>query len=129
MAGRAVKRYSLSFKKRVVQDYEAGASVSSLMRKYGITGKQTISNWVNRYSEKGSGIGMKRISEPPVQAEVETLKEKVDALEKLVAQLSLDKFMLESCLKVAEDELGYPVKKSDDTTPSGRRSRSGRRDR
>jgi hypothetical protein len=36
-------------------------------------------------------------------------------LEQLVAQLSLDKFMLESTLAVAEEELGYEVKKKPPT--------------
>ncbi len=55
---------------------------------------------------------MKQITDPHVQAEMETLKNKVESMEKLIAQLSLDKFMLESCLKVAERELGYEVKKA-----------------
>jgi hypothetical protein len=59
---------------------------------------------------------------------MESLKEKVAGLEKLVAQLSLDKFMLERCLKVAERELGYEVKKSAGTKRSGKRLPTGRRE-
>jgi transposase-like protein len=129
MAQREIKRYSLTFKKQVVREYEAGASVPSLMRKYGITGNQTIRNWIKRHSEKGSRTAMKGITDPQTQAELEVLKDKVEALEQLVSQLSLDKFMLESCLKVAERELGYEVKKSDVTKRRGKRSLTGRRER
>jgi transposase-like protein len=127
MAQRGIKRYSLTFKKQVVREYEAGASVPSLMRKYGITGNQTIRNWIKLHSEKGSRTTMKEITDPQTQAELEALKEKVDALEQLVSQLSLDKFMLESCLKVAERELGYEVKKSDVTKRRSKRLLTGRR--
>ena len=72
---------------------------------------------------------MTEITDLQTQAELEALKEKVDALEKLVSQLSLDKFMLESCLKVAEGELGYEVKKSDVTRRLSKRLPRGRRGR
>lgn len=129
MAQREIKRYSLTFKKQVVREYEAGASVPSLMRKYGITGKQTIRNWIKLHSQKGSRTAMKEITDPQVQAELEAQKEKIDALEQLVSQLSLDKFMLESCLKVAERELGYEVKKSDVMKRRSKRLPTGRRGR
>ena len=129
MAQRETKRYSLTFKKQVVREYEVGASVPSLMRKYGITGNQTIRNWIKVHSEKGSRTAMTEITDPRVQAELEAQKEKIDALEQLVSQLSLDKFMLESCLKVAERELGYEVKKSDVMKWRGKQSAFGRRER
>lgn len=129
MVQREYKRYSLTFKKQVVQEYEAGASIPSLMRKYGITGNQTIRNWIKRHSEKGSRTAMTEITDAQTQAELEALKEKVDTLEQLVSQLSLDKFMLESCLKVAERELGYEVKKSDGMKRRSRRSLTGKRGR
>ena len=129
MAQREIKRYSLTFKKQVVREYEAGASVPSLMRKYGITGNQTIRNWIKIHSEKGSRTAMTEITDPRAQAELEALQEKVDALEQLVSQLSLDKFMLESCLKVAERELGYEVKKSDVMKRRSKRSSTGKRGR
>jgi len=129
MAKKEIKRYSLTFKQQVVQEYEAGETVTSLMRKYGITGNQTIRTWISQYSRKGNSAPMKQITDPHVQAEMETLKNKVESMEKLIAQLSLDKFMLESCLKVAERELGYEVKKSDvmkrpnKPLPTGRRGK------
>ena len=129
MVQREIKRYSLTFKKQVVREYEAGASVPSLMRKYGITGNQTIRNWIKLHSEKGSRTAMPEITDPQTQAELGAFQDKVEALEQLVSQLSLDKFMLESCLKVAERELGYEVKKSDVTKRRGKRSLTGRRER
>ena len=64
MAHQEIKRYSLPFKKQVVQEYEAGASISSLQRKYGIGGNQTIRNWITKYSQKES-----RVRNPPHPAD------------------------------------------------------------
>lgn len=56
--------------------------------------------------------------------EVEVLQERIAALEKLVAQLALDKLMLESTVTVLEQR-SEPVKKKNDTRSSTRRSHGG----
>jgi hypothetical protein len=62
------------------------------------------------------------IQKPEEQERVKQLEGRITELERLVAQLSLDKFMLESTLAVAEEELGHEVKKKPATaspsTPS-----------
>jgi hypothetical protein len=49
------------------------------------------------------------IQRPEEQEQVKELQKRIVDLEKLVAQLSLDKFMLESSLAVAEQELEYKL--------------------
>lgn len=56
--------------------------------------------------------------------EVQALQERIAALEKVVAQLSLDKLMLESTLTGLERR-GESVKKKNGTKSSTRRSRAG----
>ena len=119
-----IKRYSMAFKKQVVQEYEAGASMESLRQKYGISGKQTVRNWIDQYGRTGVRHRIMEINDADVRAENQVLQERIANLEKLVAQLSLDKLMLESTLVVAEKELGYPVKKKRATKSSRQRSRS-----
>lgn len=123
MTERVLKRYSMAFKKQVVQEYEAGASIESLRRKYGISGKQTVRNWIDQYGRTGVRHQIMTIDDIDVQAQNQVLQERIANLEKLVAQLSLDKLMLESTLAVAEQELGYPVKKKRATRSSQQRSR------
>lgn len=118
-----IKRYSMAFKKQVVQEYEAGASMESLREKYGISGKQTVRNWIRQYGRTGVRHQIMTIDNADVQAENRVLQERIANLEKLVAQLSLDKLMLESTLTVAEKELGYTVKKKRATKSSRKRSR------
>ena len=57
------------------------------------------------------------VQTPQEQERVKELEARIAELEKLAAQLSLDKFMLECSLAVAEEQLGHKVKKKT-VTPS-----------
>lgn len=107
-----IKRYSTAFKQEIVKEYEKGASISTLKRKYGIKGNGTIERWVKEYGWKGLRHQYMVIQKPEEQDEVKALKEKIARLEKVVAQLTLDKYMLETTLEVVEKELGENPKKS-----------------
>ena len=106
-----IKRYSTAFKQEIVKEYEQGASIASIQRKYGIGGNGTIDRWVKKYSREGLRHQLMVIQNPEEQDEVKALKEKIAQLEKVVAQLTLDKFMLETTLEVVEKELGEDTKK------------------
>jgi hypothetical protein len=97
--------------------------MESLRQKYGISGKQTVRNWIHQYGRTGVRHQIMEINDAELQAENRVLQERIANLEKLVAQLSLDKLMLESTLAVTEKELGYPVKKKRATKSSRKRSR------
>ena len=53
------------------------------------------------------------IQTPEEQDQMKALQEQNKQLEKLVAQLSLDKLMLESTLEVIQREYGIDVKKNE----------------
>lgn len=106
-----IRRYSLAFKKHVVAEYEAGATLTQLSQRYGINGKSTVTRWVKQHGREGLRGKLMVIQTPEEQERVKQMEERIAELEKLVAQLSLDKFMLESTLAVAEEELGHEVKK------------------
>ena len=106
-----IKRYSTAFKRQIVAEYEKGAKIRSLKQKYGINGNGTIERWVQEYGRKGLRHSYMVIQKPEEQDEVKALKEKIARLEKVVAQLTLDKFMLETTLEVVEEELGEEAKK------------------
>ncbi len=112
MSKNVIKRYSLAFKHQVVREYEAGASFLELRDKYGIGGGSTIRDWVVKYGRKGTRHRMIIIQSPEEQNQVKALKQRIAQLEKVVAQLTLDKLMLETTLEVVEEELGVTVKKN-----------------
>ena len=126
MAETIIKKYSLAFKKHVVAEYEAGASVYQLNKRYGITGATTVARWVKQYGLEGLRIKQMVIQKPEEQERVKQLEGRIAELEGLVAQLSLDKFMLECTLAVAEEELGHEVKKKTPTSSPRKPSRGER---
>jgi len=114
---KTIKRYSVPFKKQVVLEYENGQSLSALAQKYGITGGATIQGWIKKYSRQGFRHNLMRIQSSTEADQVKKLQSKIEDLNEIVAQLSLDNFMLKRCLEVAEDELGHPIEKKSMTLP------------
>lgn len=116
-----IKRYSLAFKQSVVREYESGASLYALGRRYGIGGAETIRRWVKQYGRAGlrhEVVVMQRAEE---QERVKALEARIAELEAAVADLALDKLMLESILEVASQEAGEDLKKKAERTLSRRR--------
>lgn len=119
--GKVYRKYSLAFKQQVVREYEAGANLLELKERYGIGGGNTVRQWVEKYGRAGVRHKVMVIQSPAEQNQVKVLKEKIGQLEKVVAELSLEKLMLETILEVAEAELGIELKKN-----GGRLSSNGR---
>lgn len=115
MVQQIIKRYSIAFKKQVVAEYEAGRTIYDLRQRYGITGATTIKKWIEQYGRAGLRHKVIMIQQPAEQERVKKLAAKVKQLEAVVAQLTIDKFVLEKTLEVAEAELGYEVKKKSPT--------------
>jgi transposase-like protein len=101
--------------------------MNELSQRYGITGKGTVARWVKQYGREGMRVKLMVIQKPEEQEHVKQLEGRIAELEKLVAQLSLDKFMLESVLAVAEEELGHEVKKKTSSKSPSRLSLSERK--
>ena len=117
MANQEKNQYSLAFKQQVVQEYERGATLAALQRKYGIPPGPTIRRWLKQFSRATGDQTRMTPKEASTTTEIQALQERIAGLEKLVAQLSLDKLMLESTVIVLEQRSGEAVKKK-----NGRRS-------
>lgn len=111
MTRQTIRRYSEAFKRQVVSEYEAGASCQKLSQKYGITGKNTVTGWVRRYATQGLRQELVVIQRPEERHELHSLKQRLRDLEQVVAQLSVEKIVLQASLDEAEARLGEPVKK------------------
>jgi len=105
-------RYSEAFKKQVVREYEGGVSAGSLREKYGIKGSNTIITWVKKYGREGSRYKLMVIQKPEERERIKELEKRVQELERALAQVMLDKLMLESLVEVIEAEEGIEVKKN-----------------
>jgi putative transposase len=82
------KRYSVEQIAAVLRQIEAGTPVAELARKLGVA-EQTIYRWKEKYA----GL------EPSQVRELKQLQEENAKLKKLVADLSLDKAMLQDVVK------------------------------
>ena len=109
----AMKRYSEAFKQQVVSEYEGGQSVRALQHKYGITGNGTIERWVRKYGHAGFRHELIVIQRSEEREREKRLEKRVKDLESAVAQLTLEKIVLETSLSEAEKLLGVAIKKND----------------
>jgi len=50
---RTFKKYSETLKRQVVSEYEAGVSIITLKKKYGIGGSETINLSIVKYAREG----------------------------------------------------------------------------
>lgn len=101
-----VKRYSEAFKRQVVSEYETGRSCRDLSVKYGITGWDTVERWVKQYGHEGFRHELVVIQRPEEREHERQLTERIRHLESAVAQLILEKIVLESSLAEAYKLLG-----------------------
>ena len=95
---RSQKDYSLSFKLAVVQEVESGCiSNRGAMRKYGIQGHGTITEWRRKY-------GIFDIDNSSQQRAMQTPEQKIKELEQTVKQLERQNEFLSQRLTESEDK-------------------------
>lgn len=88
---KTVKRYSESFKRQVVREYEEGATIGALRRKYGIGGANTIQRWVRTYGREGLRHQVVRVQTAAEADQGCRLQRQIQQLLKALAQTLLDK--------------------------------------
>lgn len=111
MTKQVIKRYSEAFKHHVVREYEAGATVWELQKRYGITGSRTIQRWVEQYGREGLRHKVMRIQHIDEEKRVKELEARIKELESALAQVTLDKVMYQAMVEVAERDYGLDLKK------------------
>jgi transposase-like protein len=122
-----IRRYSEAFKREVVAEYEAGVSVSSLQKKYGINGMQTIQRWVKKYGQQGLRTEVVRIQRAEEADRVRELERRVRELEGALGKVTLEKLKLESILEELQGSEAEEVKKNErpSSNASSGKSRKG----
>lgn len=105
-----VRKYSESFKKMVVSDYESGHfTKDQLQLKYGIGGNSRILEWCRRYGKlhypsKGEHTG-RPMKDPQ--------KQRIKDLERALAEEKLKVAAYKKLIEVAEREEGISILKKD----------------
>lgn len=113
-----IKRYSEAFRRQVVSEYENGASKTGLQKKYGITGQETINNWIRKYGKEGFRHELIEIQTADEIRRVRELEKQVQELQQALGQMTLEKLKLESILEVIQEEK-QEVKKNEQRSSKG----------
>jgi len=112
MKNRSVRRYSQAFKQQVVREYESGASVYTLLQKYGIGTHNTVTRWVSQYGRSGYRSEVVVIQSVDDQLEFKAMKKRITDLESALAESVLENRILKSTIEVADQALGLDLKKN-----------------
>lgn len=99
-----IKRYSIAFKQQVVTEYENGATVYQLQKKYGITGATTVQSWVQKYGREGLRHKLMTIQSPDDQNRQKELEERIKLLEKTIVDLHVENTILRAYAEVEKNE-------------------------
>ncbi len=118
---KTIKRYSEAFKRQVVQEYEAGATIEALRRKYGIGGGSTIQQWIRRYGREGLRHQVMRIQTAEEADQVQLLQREIQRLQEALVQMTLEKIAAEQTLALYQEAFGTDLVKKNapaSSTPS-----------
>ena len=112
-------RYSQAFKHKVVSEIENGTlTINQARTMYGIGGAHTVQKWFRRLGKAHLLNKVVHIEMKDEHNKVKGLEQEKRALESALAQAQLKIIVLESTIKVLEEEAGVRVKKSIDTPSS-----------
>jgi transposase-like protein len=104
--GKVCRRYSESFKRQVVTEYEDGASASALCRKYGIGSVSSVTGWVQQYGREGLRHKIMHIQTPDEADQLRQLEREREVLQQAVAELTVKNLLLEGELRVYRETYG-----------------------
>jgi len=104
------KRYSTSFKQKVVNEIESGKlSVYEARRIYDIGGAHTINKWIIKQGKNHLLSRVVRIEMKDEPDKIKELQDRVRKLEKLLADKELDNLMKEAFLELMAEDSGIDL--------------------
>lgn len=112
-SGRAVIRYSISFKQKVVREIETEClSISEIRLRYGIPGSQTVQSWLKRYGKTHLLNKVVRVETREEKDRIKALEAEVRKLKLALADSTLEKRALEILIDVVNEHYDTDVKKN-----------------
>ena len=105
-------RYSIGFKRQVVNEVEAGESMSLLQKRYGIKGGATIQRWLRKFGKDHLLNKVVRIETMEEKDRLKQLEEEVKKLKLALADSLLAQRSLETLIEEANKAYKTDLKKS-----------------
>jgi transposase-like protein len=111
MNQRIIVRYSMSFKRQVVEELESCRFSSILEAKehYGITGAGTVQNWLKKYGRNHLCAKVVRVEKPDEKDQILQLKKQIKQLKEALGQTQAENVINQEFLKIACEQLGKDV--------------------
>ena len=109
---KTIRRYSLSFKRMVVSELEAGSSLSSVRERYGIGGGGTLQNWIRRFGKDYLLTHVVRIETMNERDRIKELERQLKETKVALADTVLEKKFLEILIDEANKEYKTDLKKN-----------------
>jgi transposase len=106
-----VYRYSLAFKRQVVDDIENGRfdSMEAARIHYGIKGPCTVKKWIRRFGKNHLLAKVIRVEKPDEKDQIRQLRQEVRKLRELLGSKEAEKAISEAYLEIACEELGTDI--------------------
>ena len=102
-------RYSLSYKKEIVRLYEKeGITIKELKHRYGITGGQTIQNWIRKFGSPDQ-LKIIRVETPKDKQKLQELKKQNQELKNALSHQTVKNIVYENLLECIAEEQGISV--------------------
>lgn len=110
---RTIKRYSMSFKQKVISEIESGKITKSEARRlYNIGSDTSIHQWIKKLGKLHLLNKVVRIELKDEVSRLKQLEKEKKELESALAQAHLKLIVYESIIEIAEEELGVEIKKN-----------------
>jgi len=111
MDERVIFRYSIGFKRQVVEELESGrfSSICQARAHYGITGGSTIKNWLSKYGRNELCAKVVRVEKPNEKDQIQELKKQIRQLKEALGQTQAEKVIGDEFLKIACENMGVDV--------------------
>lgn len=107
------KRYSVSFKQKVVNEIEEeGISISDARRRYNIGGEATVQSWIKKFGKTHLLNTVVRIEMKDEKDRVKELEEEVKKLKIALADAVLARDVYKTTLEVSDEHYKTDLKKN-----------------
>lgn len=107
-----VRRYSISFKQQVIKELELGASKSSIQKKYGIKGGETVNKWLRKFGRQHLINQVIRIETMEEKDKIKYLEAELKKVKLALADSLLAQRSLEVVIEEANNEYKTDLKKN-----------------
>ena len=111
MKNQTIKRYSVCFKRQVVEDLEDGRfdTIQAARDHYGIGGSATIPNWLRQYGKNHLLPKVVIVQKSDEKDQIRALKRQVLQLQYALGETQTQNVLHAEFLKMACDELGCDI--------------------